>query len=147
MIQRIQTVYIFIAAVLTALLLGLDFAELAVNENLYVFNASGIIQGEQVIFNGLAVMILIVLISVLHIAVIFLYKKRILQIRILAFTIILLLGLLGLMFYFMHSGFENAQIAYKFPMTFPLIAAIIDYLAIRAIGKDEALVRSLDRIR
>lgn len=147
MIQRIQTVYIFIAAVITALLLGLDYAELAVNGDLYVFNANGIIHGEQVIFNGLPVMIFIVLIVLLHIAVIFMYKNRIMQIRILAFTIILLLGLLGLLFYFLHSGFENVEAAYKYPMTFPLIAAIVDYLAIRAIGKDEALVRSLDRIR
>lgn|SRR5690554_874912 len=147
MIQRIQTVYIFIAAVITALLLGLDYAELVVDGNIYVFNVNGILHGEQVVFNGLPVMLFIIFIVLLHLAVIFLYKNRILQIRILAFTIILLLGLLGLLFYFLHSGFENAETVYKFPMTFPLIAAIIDYLAIRAIGKDEALVRSLDRIR
>jgi hypothetical protein len=28
-----------------------------------------------------------------------------------------------------------------------LVAIILDYLAIRAIGKDEALIRSIDRIR
>jgi hypothetical protein len=59
----------------------------------------------------------------------------------------LLLGLLGVLFYFLHAGFQEVDVAYKFPMTFPLIAAVFDYLAIRAIGKDEALVRSLDRIR
>ncbi len=147
MIQRIQTVYIFIAAVLTASLLLLDFAELVVNNDLYVFDASGIKQGNNVIFDGLPVMAFIGLITLLHIAVIFMYKNRIRQIRVLAFTVILLLGLLGILFYFLHSGFENVEVAYKFPMTFPLIAAILDYLAIRAIGKDEALVRSLDRIR
>jgi hypothetical protein len=147
MIQRIQTVYLFIAAVLIALLLVLDFAELAVNGQMYIFNAYGIISGDQMIFNGLPVMGFIGLITLLHIAVIFMYKNRIRQIRVLAFTIILLLGLLGLMFYFLYAGFENAEVAYKIPMTFPLIAAILDYLAIRAIGKDEALVRSLNRIR
>ena len=147
MIQRIQTVYIFFAAVLTGLLLGLDFAEFTVNGEWYVFNAGGISDGGQVVYSGLPVMSFIILITLLHIIAIFMYKNRIRQIRVLAFTIILLLGLLGLLFYFLHAGFENAEVAYKFPMTFPLIAAIIDYLAIRAIGKDEALVRSLDRIR
>ncbi|MDD2382096.1 MAG: DUF4293 family protein [Mariniphaga sp.] len=33
------------------------------------------------------------------------------------------------------------------PMIFPLLAVVLDYLAIRAIGKDEVLVRSMDRIR
>ncbi len=147
MIQRIQTVYIFIAAVLTGLLLQLDFAELAVNGELYVFNAMGITSGDQIVFNGLPVMAFIGLITLLHIVVIFMYKRRIRQIRFLAFTFILLLGLLGIFFYFIYAGFQNAEVAYKIPMIFPLIAAILDYLAIRAIGKDEALVRSLDRIR
>lgn len=67
--------------------------------------------------------------------------------RLVAFTIILLLGLFGLFFYFTYAAFEDARVAFKIPVAFPLIAVILDYLAIRAIGKDEALVRSLDRIR
>ena len=41
----------------------------------------------------------------------------------------------------------EAVIAYKIFMVFPAISAILNYLAIRAIGKDEALIRSIDRIR
>jgi hypothetical protein len=147
MIQRIQTIYIFFAAVLTALLLKLDFAELAVEGQLYVFNAKGIISGEEVLFNGLPIFSFIGLITLLHLVVIFLFKKRILQIRILGFTIILLLGLVGVMFYFLYAAFDGAEIVFKVPMVFPVIAVILDFLAIRAIGKDEALIRSLNRIR
>lgn len=147
MIQRIQTIFIFIAAVLTALLLKLNFAELAVNGELYVFNAKGIISGEEVLFNGLPILGFIGFIALLHFIVIFLYKKRILQIRILGFTIILLLGLVGVMFYFLYAAFEGAEVVFKIPMVLPVIAVILDYLAIRAIGKDEALIRSLNRIR
>ena len=127
MIQRIQTVYIFIAAILTGLLLGFDFAELAVNGDWYVFNAGGISDGEQVIYNGLPVLAFISLITLLHLVAIFMYKKRIRQIRLLSFTIILLLGLLGILFYFLHAGFDNIEVAYKIPMAFPLIAVILDY--------------------
>jgi hypothetical protein len=147
MIQRIQTIYIFFAAVLTALLLKLDFAELAVEGQLYVFNAKGIIGGEEVLFNGLPILSFIGLITLLHLIVIFLFKKRILQIRILGFTIILLLGLVGVMFYFLYAAFDGAEIVFKIPVVFPVLAVILDYLAIRAIGKDEALIRSLNRIR
>lgn len=147
MIQRIQTVYVFFAALLTGLLLVFDFAEVIINGQLYVYNASGIIGEGQTLFNGLPVLGFIILIVLLHVAVIFLYKNRIRQMRVLAFTIILLLGLIGVMFYFLHSGLDQVEVAYKIPMTFPLIAAILDYLALRAIGKDEALVRSLNRIR
>lgn len=147
MIQRIQTIYIFFAAVFVALLLKLNFAELAVEGELYVFNAKGIMSGEQVLFNGLPILGFIGLITLLHLIVIFLYKKRILQIRILAFTIILLMGLIGVMLFFLYAAYDNAEVEFQIPMVFPVIAVILDYLAIRAIGKDEALIRSLNRIR
>lgn len=147
MIQRIQTIYIFIAGLLIALLLKLDFAELAVNEEWYVFNAKGILSAEKLIFNGLPVLAFILFITLLHLIILFLYKKRVRQMRLLGFTIILLLGLTGIMIYFLYAGFDAPQVAFKVPMAFPLAAAFIDYLAVRAIGKDELLIRSMDRIR
>lgn len=147
MIQRIQTIYIFLAALLTGLLLKLNFAELAVDGEWYVFNAKGILSSEEVIFNGLPVMAFIILITFLHLLAILLFKHRIRQIRLLGFTIILLLGLVGIMVYFLYAGFDHADVVFRIPMIFPLIAALLDYLAVRAIGKDEALVRSMDRIR
>ena len=147
MIQRIQSIYIFFAAVITALLLKLNFAELAVEGQLYVFNAKGIISDGEILFDGLPVMGFIGLITLLHLVIIFLYKKRIRQIRFLAFTIILLLGLTGVMFYFLYAAFDGAEIVFKIPIVFPVLAVILDYMAIRAIGKDEALIRSLNRIR
>jgi hypothetical protein len=147
MIQRIQTVYLFISALLIASLMKLKLADLSVNEELYTFFARGIYSGENLVYNGIAILILVWLIAVLHFAVIFLYKKRMAQIRILVFTFVLLLGLFGLFFFFSYTGFTGAKAAFKIPVVFPIVAIILDYLAIRAIGKDEALVRSLNRIR
>ena len=45
------------------------------------------------------------------------------------------------------SSFETMSLSVKFGLAFPLINLILDYLAIRNIGADEALVRSLDRLR
>jgi Domain of unknown function (DUF4293) len=147
MIQRIQTIYLFISALLIASLMKLKFADLSVNNELFTFVAKGIYSGEELIFNGFAIFIFIPLIALLHFVVIFLYKKRILQIRILVFSIVLLLGLFGLFFYFTYAGFDDVKVAFKIPVVFPLVAVILDYLAIRSIGKDEALIRSLNRIR
>ena len=147
MIQRIQTIYMFISVVLIASLSKLKFADISVNNELYTFVSRGIYNGEELIFNGLAIFIFIPAIALLHVLAIFLYKKRILQIRILVFSIVLLLGLFGLFFYFTYAGFTNAKVAFKIPVVFPVVAAILDFLAIRAIGKDEALIRSLNRIR
>jgi hypothetical protein len=147
MIQRIQTVYLFISTLLIASLLKLKFAELSVNDEIYTFVARGIYNGEILIFNGLAIFLFILLVALIHFVVIFLYKKRILQMRILVFTIVLLLGLFGMFFYFAYAGFTDAKAAFKIPVVFPIVAAILDFLAIRGIGKDEALIRSLNRIR
>ncbi|NCB08468.1 MAG: DUF4293 family protein [Bacteroidia bacterium] len=95
MIQRIQTVYLLVAALLTASLYKLKFADLSVNGELYVFNAQGISNAETLVFNGLPILIFIGLIALLHMAIIFMYKKRIRQIRVAVFTIVLLLGLFG----------------------------------------------------
>jgi glucan phosphoethanolaminetransferase (alkaline phosphatase superfamily) len=147
MIQRIQTVFIFIAAIFIGILFFLPIAEIAVGTEVYLFKAAGIFQGTDVIFNGLPIMIFLGIIVVLHLVSIFLYKKRIKQMRILVFSIILMFGLFGIFYYFTYASFENETIAFKIPVAFPLVAIILDYLAIRNIGKDEALVRSLDRIR
>lgn len=147
MIQRIQTVYVFVAGLVVATLLKLKFADLVVNDEILSFSAKGISSSSEIIFNGLPILIFIGIIVLLHLVVIFLYKKRILQIRILVFTILTLLGLFGIFFYFTYAGFDDVKVAFKVPVAFPLVAAILDYLAIRAIGKDEALIRSLNRIR
>lgn len=147
MIQRIQTLFILVAEMLVTSLFFVNLADLSVNGELYTFSIKGIYNGEALVFNGLPILIFIGLIVILHLAIIFMYKKRIRQIRMLSFTIILLLGLFGMFFYFTYAGFDNPEIAFKIPVAFPVVAAILDFLAIRAIGKDEALVRSMDRIR
>jgi len=127
MIQRIQTVYLMIAGLLTASLLKLRFAEIAANSELFT--------------------IFIVLIALLHFVIIAMYKKRIVQMRLTLFAIVLLLVLSGLFFYFAYAGIDGAKVAFKIPVFFPLMAVIFDFLAIRAIKKDETLIRSLNRIR
>ena len=147
MIQRIQTLFILAAEMLIASLFFVNLADLSVNDELFTFSVKGIYNGETLVFDGLPLIVFIGLIVLLHLVVVFMYKKRIRQIRMLSFTIILLIGLFGLFFYFAYAGFDAPQVAFKVPVAFPVVAAILDFLAIRAIGKDEALVRSMDRIR
>jgi hypothetical protein len=147
MIQRIQTVYILLSAILIGLLFSLPFAEIAFNDQLYLFDIRGIVRNDTVQENGLPLALLTGLILLLHVYTLFIYKKRILQIRILIFTILLMVGLFGLFYFFTYYAFDDAQISFKMTVIFPLVAVILDYLAIRNIGKDEALIRSINRIR
>lgn len=147
MIQRIQTVYLLISALLIGFLFLLPFAEILQDGIIYLFNYKGIVLDGTVKENGFSISVLIGIILALHGVAIQSFKNRIRQMRIIVFSILLMVGLFGLFFFFTWYTFSEAKISYKISMVFPLVAIILDYLAIRAIGKDEALIRSIDRIR
>ncbi|WP_010663710.1 DUF4293 domain-containing protein [Marinilabilia salmonicolor] len=155
MIQRIQSVYLLIAAVLTGSLFFFPMAEMADMKDLYRLNWQGIFQVEadgsmQMMIPGWALTILTVLTTAVSLITIFLYKKRMIQIRLCAVNMGLQLGLSGMIYYLAQSGAKElgaAEVSFNWPLVMPLIAIVFTYLALRGIGKDEALVRSLNRIR
>lgn len=147
MIQRIQTLYLIISAILVAFLFALPFAEIVKDGSIYLFNFKGILLDGTLKENGMAISVLIGIILALHGFAILSYKNRIRQIRVIVFSILIMLGLFGMFFFFTYYTFSGAQISFKISMVFPLVSIILDYLAIRSIGKDEALIRSIDRIR
>jgi hypothetical protein len=104
---------------------------------------------EEIIFNAVPLSILIAFCLTLLVATIFLYKKRMLQIRLSVFNAVLLVGLQGLSFYYVKAaaGFLNGTFSFTLFFIFPIVAAILVFLALRSIASDEALVRSLDRLR
>jgi hypothetical protein len=96
--------------------------------------------------------ILLVLTAILPLVTMFLYKRRMLQIRLCAVNIVLLIGVVVFVaiYYYLNSILDGAEFtARSFSITaiFPLLSLILTYLAARAIFRDEMLVRSLDRIR
>lgn len=154
MIQRIQTVYLLIAEILIGALFFVPFAEIAGKEgSIYRFDIKGIylegVQKSEIIYSSLPLVLLWAVSLILILITIFLYKNRILQMRISTINIFILLGLGGLIFYYVWSGAKLLMGVYSLTiyLVFPVIAAILIYLANRAISKDELLVRSIDRIR
>ncbi len=147
MIQRIQTVYLSISTILIGLLFLLPFAELAKEGAIYLFNFKGVLLDGVVKETGLIVTGLIVIIIASQVLAMFRFKNRKQQNKIILFAILMLLCLLATLVYYTYFLFAGAQISYKIGAVLPLIAIVIDYLAIRAISKDEALIRSIDRIR
>lgn len=147
MIQRIQTLYLFVSALLIGLLFFLPFAEIAKEGAIYTFNFRGILMGGAVKQSGMAISVLIVIIMALHGFAISSFKNRKRQKMVTIFTILMMLGLFGMFIFFTYFSFSGAKISFEISIVLPLVAIIIDYLAIRAIDKDEALIRSIDRIR
>ncbi len=153
MIQRIQSVYLLVAGIFLVFLLFNPIAEFvrSANQAIFELRFSGVVNeaGETESFSVLPLSILIVLCISITFITIFLFKKRMLQIRLSVINIVLLLGLEGLMFYYV-SVIKNeleGNVSYNVLIVFPVVSAILVYLALRAIAKDEALVRSLNRLR
>ena len=147
MIQRIQTVYLLISALLIGFLFLFPFAEIAKDGAIYLFNFQGIVQNGILKENGISISVIILLIMALQGVAIGFFKNRTWQLRLTVFSILLMLGLLAMFFFFTYYLFSEALISFKISILFPVVAIILDYLAIRAIRKDEALIRSIDRIR
>lgn len=154
MIQRIQTLYLL---VITALLAVTLFARLAwfggegSEFGLYAFalkDAEGAVLHSTVYLG-----ILLSLAAVVPLVTIFLYRRRMLQIRLCVVEMVLLVGsavMEGIYYYLgcrvvsdlpFHTQGVGVAIA------LPVVSLLFAWLAVRAIFRDELLVRGADRIR
>ncbi len=155
MIQRIQTLYLFTVVILSVITLFSVQAGFVGNTDAahYILNYKGIFQvqtaGIDFVKNVWSLTALCVLIPIIAIATIFVFKKRLLQIRLSIINTVLLAGYYVLLFiYLWQTGTAlNAEWYLEMVTAFPLINIIFTFLAIRAIGKDEALIKSLNRLR
>ncbi|HLW06060.1 MAG TPA: DUF4293 domain-containing protein [Marinilabiliaceae bacterium] len=153
MIQRIQSLYLLLALLLIESLFFMDMALFASDNTNYILTYLGIFEitskGMNMVMPSIALNILLWVTSIALVVTIFLFKKRVLQIRIAGLSLGLLAGLTGLIFFFGKSGAKelSAELSFTWSIIFPIIAIVLVIMAIRAIGKDEALVKSLDRLR
>ena len=155
MIQRIQTLYLLLATAMMSLTLFLPLATIVYGGNEMIIKAFTVSSVEG-FSDSLPLYLGLVLAATtaLLLAIIFIYKKRMVQIRLCVAAIVLLLGsalLIGLYCYRFCTIL--AELNYDIIMTvgfaslMPVVAIIPVVLAIRGIARDEALIRSLDRIR
>ncbi len=155
MLQRVQTVYLFLVFVFGVLYLIFSLATVHVGDESYTLMAYELIAPESIVERlnvwWLQTSLLIALFAsmVLTIIITFKYKKRLLQMRLCKFNILLLLIVVVLSFFYIDSVKTqlNADIVYGAGTFFPFVSLILTFLANRAIRKDEELVRSADRIR
>jgi hypothetical protein len=138
MIQRIQTLYLFIVIVLQSVLLSTHIAKCVD------------LSGNEIIYKTMENHLLAALASLtamIPAISLFLYKKRILQMRFNIFNSILLLALQGFIVYYIISFLDGRTTVFAIQSVFPVISLILSILAVRNILKDELLIKSLHRLR
>ena len=90
---------------------------------------------------------------VLPLITIFLYRRRLLQIRLCAVAMVLMLGVVAMeaIYYFLcarlFADFAFHTQGFRPAIALPIVGLFFMYLAARAIFRDELMVRAADRIR
>lgn len=134
MIQRIQSIYLLLAAIFCfiALFAPLPYAH----------------SGEQPMsFSGeFALMIITGLVALVSLINIFLFRNRLLQVNICKLTSLLTLVLIGVAVYFTIAHTATPDVPH-YGAIFPALVFLANWLAMRGVKSDEALVRSADRLR
>ncbi len=152
MIQRIQSIFLILSVIAQILFISLPLSHFIMENNdaMDLFargfkNTSG-----EILFPTAPVYILSFAIVLLTIVSILLYRRRILQIRVCIYTILLNLGMIGLLIFQMSNFTKNNPVvsnSYDFALVIPLVNIILLYLAFRGIRKDEVLVKAYERLR
>lgn len=167
MIQRKQTLYMLVAVICMTVF---TFAKMytfnsadssmtlyTYGYNLYEAGAEEPVAGAEVNLRSLCMVVLAALSTVLMLVNIFLYKKRELQLSILMSQYALLIGVIGYGVYYVWSF--STIFAESIPagtaltnipgwsLCLPLVTLLMNYLAVRGVASDIALLRSVDRIR
>ncbi len=153
MIQRIQTLFLLAALVCMLLLFLFPYGYIVSPENeiieFFVLGTEYSGKQNEINFPILPVSINVIIVCLITFMTILLFKKRMLQIRLSFFNLIMQLGTMILMYYFIYNA--NKTLGWELQLSvmiiLPLAAMIFTFLAIRGIGRDEALVRSVNRIR
>ncbi|MEA4916051.1 DUF4293 domain-containing protein [Proteiniphilum sp.] len=150
MLQRIQSIFLLLAAVAMLVASVTPLALFLYNSDQAVFKAMGVYMNDQLNDSTWGLFVMGVASSVLALLTVFLYKNRMLQIRLSIFNVIFMIGFylyLGFILYTLTSAESLQFLKIGIGVIMPVIAIIFSLLAIRRIGADEALVRSLNRLR
>lgn len=151
MIQRIQTVYLFLAGVAALLMYFSPLASFKTSELVYHLNTCHFTHPEtgNQVMSVIAMAVLPVLSTFLSFFTIFLYKNRRFQMNLCKINLLILVALMAVevIYYFRIGEILDTQGKPMFMAVMPLLSFIFVVLANRSIKKDDNLIKSADRIR
>jgi hypothetical protein len=155
MIQRIQSVYLLLTALLSSLFLKgniLTFkkdsgTDIVMNiKEAYQLTETGNI---GLIQNQIPALIILVTVMLLSLIAIFFYRKRKLQMKLTMGVLLLTFAFIAVVIFYSVSVIDKYQVVpvLGYKMFIPLLMILFGILAFRGIRKDEELVNSYDRLR
>jgi len=150
MLQRIQSLFLLLAAAAMLLATVTPLVYFIYESDQVVFEAMGIYLNGILNDSTWGLFVIGLVSTVLALITVFVYKKRMLQIRFSIFNIVLMIGFYLYFGFLIYTIYPVESLQFQkvgMGIIMPVIAIILTILAIRNIGADEALVRSLQRLR
>ena len=135
--QRLQTLYLCIA---TGLIVALFFSVKA-----FTLGPGGVHSVELTYIKYTPYLILLILITILQLLAVFTFNARVFQMRTAVLSAILMIALqawIGVDYFP-----ADKEWIFKFTAVFPLVAAILNFIAARLILRDQLLVESVSHLR
>ncbi|WP_297327905.1 DUF4293 domain-containing protein [uncultured Bacteroides sp.] len=152
MLQRIQSVYLLVVAILLVVALCMPVGSFigadGITEN--VFKPLGLSMADGSFQSTWGLFGLLLLSAIIAFCTIFLFRNRMLQVRMTIFNSVLLVGyyIAFLVFMFvLKSDLEAMSFKLGWALCLPAVSIILNYLAFRAIYRDELMVKASDRLR
>ena len=143
MIQRIQTVYLFLASLISGVLIFVFDLWESIGKDIFAID---LLNSESYLLKVIPVLFLVS--AVMAFVAIFIFNNRKLQFVVGRLTILINFILLGLLIYVSLNLPGEASVSEKgIGMFIPILAILLVVLANKAIKKDEDLVKSADRLR
>ena len=143
MIQRIQTVYLLLASIISGVLIFVFNLWESIEKNIFAID---LFASDSLLLRVIPVLFLVS--AMLAFVTISIFKNRKLQFVMGRLTILINLILLGLLIYVSLTLPGEAAVSKKgIGMFIPILAILLVVLANKAIKKDEDLVKSVDRLR
>lgn len=150
MIQRIQTLYLLVALVLVVVVNFFPLVTISGSGVSCVVSSMGVTGFDGTTFWTWGLVVISSLIALMTAFAIISFSNRRRQMSLCVYSILAVLAFyvcLGAQVWTIHSAHPSAELLPDFAGQLPLVSIIFFILAGRAIKRDEALVRSMDRIR
>jgi hypothetical protein len=158
MLQRIQTLYLGIVAIACILIFFFPLAnyynEIQGNYKFFIYGVRSMDPEPTVLFSTfftIPLIFLVVASFIFTVSTILLFKNRPLQIRMCTFNVLANIVLVMVIFFFYATKIKTltqTEPEYNYTgMALPLVSLLFLVLANKAIKRDEALVKSTDRLR
>lgn len=152
MIQRIQSVYLLLATILLVAALCLPVGEFigADGVTAHVFKPLGVTLADGTFHSTWGLFGILLLSAVITLGTIFLFRNRMLQVRMTIFASLLLVGFYIAFLVFMFAlkkDLEASSFQLGWGLCLPAVSIILNYLSFRAIYRDELMVKAADRLR